>query len=231
MSAKYPKWGVCARTDAAHLERVAKRDLSCTWSVAAGNDGHAALFVHRGEPGVRLAQRLAAELGDPVVLLNFDDDLYYADQIRDDGSEHRLTEKPPAALAAHGIRVPGNEATTIYRAALAVGVERAALEAVSWGTSYDARAHGRGVLVTGDGTLGSSSGRWSRKLKCEVFFAMWEPAVRDFVGRHVAPGVDEMLHWRDGYVDGAVAGATEPASVLRAAGIPAAALGMAEGAP
>ncbi len=113
MSTTYPKWVVCARTDAAHLERLAKRDLSCTWSVAAGNDGHAALFVHRGEPSVRLAQRLAAELGEPVVLLNFDDDLYNADQIRDDGSEHRLAEKPAAVLAAHGIAVPGNEPTTI----------------------------------------------------------------------------------------------------------------------
>lgn len=231
MSARYPKWGVCARTDAAHLERLAKRDLSGTWSVAAGNDGHAALFVHAGEPSARLAQRLAAEVGAPVVLLSFDDDLYYVSQIRDDGSEHRLAEKPAAALAAHGIAVPGTEAPAIRHAALAVGVDRAALEAVSWDADYEARAHGRGVLVTGDGTLGSSIGRWSRKLECEVFFATWEPAARAFLCRHVAPGVDESLHWRAGYADGAVVGATEPAGVLRAAGIPAAALGMDEGAP
>jgi hypothetical protein len=109
MSTRYPSWGICARTDATHLERLAKRELSRTWSVAAGNDGYAALFVHVGEPSPRLAQRLAAEIGAPVVLLNFDDDLYYAEQIRDDGSEDRLAEGPAAALAAHGIAVPGNE--------------------------------------------------------------------------------------------------------------------------
>jgi hypothetical protein len=232
MSTKYPSWAVCARTDAARLQELAKRDLTrTTWDVAVGNDGYAALFVHRGEPSVRLAQRLAAVLGEPVVLLNFDDDLYTADQIRDDGSEHRLPEKPASALAAHGIPVPGDEAVTIYHAALAVGVDRAALEAVGWDSDYEARGHGRGVLVIGDGTLGMSCGRWSRKLKCEVFFASWEPGARVFVCRHVAPGVDESLHWVDGWADGAVAGTTEPAGVLRAAEIPAAALGMDEGAP
>jgi len=232
MSLKHASWGVCARTDAAYLERLAKREFTrTTWNVVAGNDGYAALFIHRGEPSVRLAQRLATELGEPVVLLNFDDDLYYADQIRDDGSEHRLTDGLPAALAAHGITVPGNEPVTIYRAALAVGVDRAALETISWDADYEAREHDRGVLVIGDGTLGVSCGRWSRKLKCEVFSASWGPAVRDFVCVHYAPGVDEMLHWRDGHVDGSVAGATDPTGVLRAAGIPAAALAMKDDAP
>jgi hypothetical protein len=46
-------------------------------------------------------------------------------------------------------------------------------------------------------TLGTSCGRWSRKLKCEVFFASWEPAARLFLCRHLAPGVDEMLRWVD----------------------------------
>ena len=64
MSLKHASWGVCARTDVAHLERLAKRDLRCKWSVAAGNDGHTALFVHRGEPSFRFAQRLAVELGE-----------------------------------------------------------------------------------------------------------------------------------------------------------------------
>lgn len=231
MSSRYPSWAICARTDAASLERLAMRNFSCTWSVAAGNDGYAALFVDTGEPSVRLAQRLAAEMGEPVVLLNFDDDLYTADQIRDDGSEHRLAEKPASALAAHGIDVPGNEEPVIHQAALVVGVDRAALEAVRWGTDYEAHAHGRGVLVSGGGTLGTSIGIWSRKLKCEVFFASWEPAARVFLCRHVAPGVDESLHWVDGWADGAVSGATEPAGVLRAAEIPAAELGMDEGAP
>ncbi|MEO8840186.1 MAG: hypothetical protein ABI704_01360 [Kofleriaceae bacterium] len=212
------------------MERRAKRDLSVgTWSVAAGSDGYAALFVHTGEPSVRLAQRLAAELGEPVVLLNFDDDLYVADQIRADGSEHRLAKGPAGALAPHGIRVPGNETPVIHYAALAIGVDRAALEAVSWETDYAARAHGRGVLVIGgNGTLGSSIGLWSRKLECEVFFATWEPTARAFLCRHVAPGVNERLYWLDGRANGTVAGATEPAGVLRAAEIPAAALGMDE---
>jgi hypothetical protein len=231
MSTKYPSWGICARTDTAYLERLAKRELSCTWSVAAGNDGYTALFVDTGEPSPRLARRIAAELGAPVVVLNFDDDLYYADQILDDGSESRLVDGPAATLAAHGIAVPGNEEPVIHRAALAVGVDRAALEAIGWGASYEAHAHGRGVLVTGGGSLGTSSGRWARKLKCEVFFAMWEPAARDFLCRHVAPGVDETLHWRDGNADGAVAGATAPSGVLRLAEIPAASLGMDEGTP
>ena len=230
MSTKYPSWGLCARADTAQLEQLAKR-LSCTWSVAAGNDGHAVLFAHSGEPSFRLAQRLAAELGEPVVLLNFDDDLYVADEIRDDGSEHRLAEKPAGVLAAHGIRVPGNEPVAIFHAAVAVGANRAALEAVSWEADYEAREHGNGVLVTGDGTLGVSAGRWARKLGCEVFFATWEPATRTFLCLHDAPGVEEMLRWRPGFADGSVAGATEPAGALRAAGIPAAPLGMDEGAP
>ena len=139
--------------------------------------------------------------------------------IRDDGSEHRLAEKPAEILATHGIRVPATSRHVIDHAALAVGVDRAALEAVSWEFDYEAREHGRGVLVTGGiGTLGTSAGRWSRKLKCEVFIANWEPAVRDFVCLHLAPGVDEMVHWRDGHARGAVAGATEPAGVLRAGG-------------
>lgn len=231
MTTGYPSWAVCARIDAAQLKRLAKRDLSYKWSVAAGNDGHVALFVYRSEPSFRFAQRLAAELGEPVLVLNFDDDLYCADQVRADGSEHRLAEKPASALAAHGIAVPGDEPHVIHRAALAVGVDRAALEAVRWGTDYEARAHGRGVLVTGGGSLGTSSGRWSRTLKCEVFFATWEPAARLFICLHAAPGVDERLRWVDGWADGAVAGATEPAGVLCAAEIPAAALGMDEGAP
>ena len=231
MNATYPSWGLCAHTDAAHLERLAKPNLSSAWTVVAGRDGYAALFVHTGEPSVRLAQRLAAEMSEPVVVLNFDDDLYYADLIRDDGSEHRLAEGPAAVLAAHGIDVPGNEEPVIYRAAFAVGVDRAALEAVGWGANYEAHAHGRGVLVSGGGSLGTSSGRWSRKLNCEVFFASWEPAARAFLCRHIAPGVDELLRWRDGWVDGAIAGATEPADVLRVAEIPAATLGMDESVP
>jgi len=210
------------------LERLAKPNLSAGWSVVAGNDGYTALFVHKGEPSVRLAQRLAAEMNESVVVLNFDDDLYYSDEIRDDGSEHRLAEGPAAVLAAHGINVPGDEEPVIYRAAFAVGVDRAALEAIGWGTNYEAHAHGRGVLVTGGGSLGTSSGRWSRKLNCEVFFASWEPATHTFLCRHIAPGIDELLRWRDRWVDGAIGGATEPASVLRVAEIPPAMLGMNE---
>jgi hypothetical protein len=188
--------------------------------------------VYRSEPSFRFAQRLAAEVGEPVVLLNFDHDLYCADQVRADGSEHRITEKPASVLGSHGIAVPGDETPVIHYAAFAIGVDRAALEAVSWDTDYEARTDDRGVLVTGAiGTLGTSAGRWSRKLKCEVFFASWEPAGRLFICLHVAPGVDERLRWVDGWADGAVAGATEPAGVLRAAEIPAAVLGMDEGAP
>jgi len=232
MSTKYPSWGVCARTNTTHLERVAKRDLArTTWSVAAGTDDYAVLFVHRGEPGVRLAKRLAAELGEPIVLLNFDDDLYNADLIRDDGSEERIAEKPAAVLAAHGIAVPGAEPHVIHHAALAVAVDRAALEAVSWSKNYEAREHGSGVLVIGGGSLGVAADRWARALECEVFFAMWDPATPLFVCRHIAPGVDEMVRWVNGSADGAVAGAKDPSSVLRAAGIPPTALAMDQGAP
>jgi hypothetical protein len=166
------------------------------------------------------------------LLLNFDDDLYVVVQIRADGSEHRITEKPAGVLAAHGIEVPGNETPEIHYAALAIGVDRTALEAVGWDSDYEARNHGRGVLVTGGtGTLGVFASRWSRKLKCEVFIANWEPAARHFICLHLAPGVDESLRWRAGNADGIVAGATDPAGALRVAGIPAAALGMDEGAP
>lgn len=103
MTTGYPSWVLCAPIDAAQLERLAKRDLSYKWSVAAGNDGHVALFVYRSEPSFRFAQCLAAELGEPVVVLNFDDDLYCADQVRADGSEHRLAEKPATVLSSHGI--------------------------------------------------------------------------------------------------------------------------------
>jgi hypothetical protein len=189
------------------------------------------LFVYRGEPGVPLAERLAKELGEPVALLNFDHDLYNVDLIRGDGTEHRISEKPAGVLATHGIKVPGNETPDIHYAALAIGVDRAALEAVAWDSDYEVRSHRRGVLVTGGiGTLGVFAGRWSRKLKCEVFIANWEPVARHFICLHRAPGVEESLRWRNGKADGVVAGATDPAGVLRVSGIPADALGMDEDA-
>lgn len=228
----YPSWGLCARIDVAHLDRLAQRGLSDEWSITAGNDGHVVLFGYRGAPNYRFAQKLAAVVGEAVVLLDFDHDLYCADQVGADGSEQRLVEKPASVLASHGIDVPGDETPVIYYDALAVGVDRAAIEVISWDSDYEARQHERGVLVTGGtGTLGVSAGRWSRKLKCEVFIANWEPAARAFVCLHIAPGVDESVRWRDGKADGAVAGATEPAGVLRAAGIPVEALGMDDGDP
>ena len=162
------------------------------------------------------------------MLLDFDHDLYCADQI-----PRRRQRAPPRREAGRNTRHPrhpgaGRRAARDPLRSARGRSDRAALEAVSWEVDYEAREHGRGVVTGGIGTLGTSAGRWSRKLKCEVFFATWEPAVHVFVGRHVAPGVDEMLRWLPGYTEGAVAGVTEPAGVLRAAGIPAAALGMDE---
>lgn len=226
MSARYPSWAVCARTTAADLELIAKR-LRVAWSVESGNDGYSVLYAYSDEPNVPFARRLAVKLGEPVVVLNFDDDLYYADQIHVDGSEKRLVDKPPEVLASHGITTPGGGVAVTNRAAFVIGVDRAAVEAVSWQDSFVVReVKPRGLLITGGPSLAISCGRWSRELKCEVFVATWEPAACDFLCMRFAPGVNETFSWVKGRSEGEVANATSLADVLRTADIPPSALGM-----